>query len=90
MVDFFVFYKLYDIFYWNIHPEVKIEIILYNQRDEVYVSFPNVRHDHIEVDDLLKYLYSLNEEGWMIVIKRGLFRQKKKIYFDKNIIWEYK
>lgn len=79
------YYIKNNIVFWKIHPEVEIEIFLHNQRDEAYVLLPNGGHEHVEEDELWEYLYSLNEEGGILVIKKGLFGEKKKIHFDKNI-----
>ena len=70
---------------WNIHPEVEIKIVLNNNGEEVYIQFPNGTHEHVSNDEVWEYLCSLNKEGGVIVIKNGLFKKKKTIYFTKNI-----
>lgn len=48
------------VIYWEKSNKKIIQIIVYNQGDESYISFPNGSHDHIQVAELFKYLIELN------------------------------
>lgn len=70
---------------WNIHPEVKIDIIVSYQSDEACVYYPNGGHAHIPSDELWDDLVSTNEEGGVIIKRKSwLFGWQTEVYFGKE------
>lgn len=54
------YYLKKGIIYWEKNNKKAIQIIVYNQGNESYISLPNGSHDHIQVAELFKYLIELN------------------------------
>lgn len=77
---------------WNISNEVFLEIILYYQTNESYISYSckidnkeiYITHEHLEMEELYELLKELNNETNTLVIKKTIFGKTPKLYFGKN------
>lgn len=76
----------------DISNEVFLEIILYNQPNESYISYSckidnkeiYITHEHPEMEELYELLKELNNESNTLVIKKTNFGKTPKLYLGKN------
>lgn len=81
-----------DIVIWNISNEVFLEIILYNQPNESYISYrckidnkqTYITHEHPKMQELYELLKELNNETNTLVIKKTFFGKSPRLYFGKD------